>query len=63
VAKIDNLSLSAAELLFAADLMPGCDDVLPALLMRSDRTMWYCTRFAGHEQYWLDHRSEDGTLW
>lgn len=56
---IDNTDLSAAELLFAADLMPGCDDVLPLGPDGRD----YCARFAGHANYGLDHRSNNGTLW
>lgn len=57
--KIENYALQAAELLFAADLMPGCDDVL--VLDTGERC--YCYRFAGHENYGLDHCSNNRTLW
>lgn len=57
--KIDNPDVIAAELLFSADLMPGCDD---ELALGPDGQA-YCVRFADHGNYGLDHRSEDGTLW
>jgi hypothetical protein len=58
-----SIAVAAAELLFANACMPGCDHTLIALATGVEAELWECRRWAGHENYGIDHQAADGTTW
>jgi hypothetical protein len=58
-----SIAVAAAELLFANACMPGCDHALMTLPTSAGVDLWECRRWAGHENYGIDHQAADGTQW
>lgn len=52
-----DIAVAAAELLFANTCIPGCRSILASL----PAGLWECRRWAGHEDYGIDHQASDGT--